>query len=567
MKKYARPAICLFVAAAMLYIFPVLPTFSSPDDFTADAILRERLRSRIEAAATGLPSFSIGSDIVRTTTALPIFYAQRLYEPVWVSESGPLPQVSGMVRAIREADAEGLNPRDYHIEIIASLYEKVSNERAAGTKMNPGLLIDLEFMLTDAYLLYGSHLVNGRINPETYDPEWKIEYGETNVLEILSAACSDGRFVESLENLKPKHSRYLKLREARLKYQKIADGGGWPAIGEGPPIKAGSSDPRTIHIRERLEIEGYAVPSPPGDTSIYDKPLMETVQEFQRHYGLEPDGVVGPETIGAMNVTARQRTRQIALVMERWRWLPRRLGPKYIRVNIANFKLAVLQDEKSVLDMKVIVGRTYRQTPVFAGKMTYIVLSPYWNVPQNIAVKDKLPLIRKDPGYLTKNSMKVFSGWGADAREIDPWTIDWSNVTAKNFNYWLRQDPGPENALGKVKFMFPNEYNVYLHDTPSRELFDRAVGAFSSGCIRLSKPIELAEFLLQDTGEWDGKKIMEVVDKRIETMVRLKEPIPVYLIYSTVLVNEDGSLDFRNDIYGRDKKLDQAMKEILPDSM
>ena len=555
----ASVSVCILAALHICYGSPLFQANNEE--------VKEILRRRIEGDASGLPSIMIGNESIKTTKELPGFYSQRLFEPVWIREDGSLPEAQRMIDAILEAEKEGLNPRDYHIEKITSIFKTISDNNSAGRKLKPDRLIDLELLLTDSYLLYGSHLVNGRVNPETYDPEWKIEYGETNVLEILKKAAATGRIPESLADLKPKHARYIKLREARFKYKNIANNGGWPGIDSGPSMKAGDKDARIVQVRKRLEIEGYPSLSAPDDPTLFDKDLQQTVVEFQRHYGLEPDGVIGPATINAMNVPARDRVRQISLVMERWRWLPRNLGPKYIRVNIANFKLAVIENEESVLDMRVIVGRTYRQTPVFGGKMTYLVLSPYWNVPYNIAVKDKLPYIKKDPEYLIKNNMKVFAGWGADAEQLDPKSIDWAKVTAGNFSFRLRQDPGPGNALGKIKFMFPNKYNVYLHDTPSQELFDRAVGTFSSGCIRVAKPVELAEYLLKGNGEWSRKTILEAIEKREEKTVRLKNPIPVYLIYSTVLVNEDGSLDFRDDIYNRDKKLDEAMKEILPASM
>ena len=558
---------CALKTVVILHIFAVFYIAYGSPLFPVKEDVKERLRSRIEASSSGFPSMLIGNESIKTTKALPNFYLQRLFEPVWIERENFLSEARQMIDAILEAEKEGLNPKDYHVDKLTSIVETISRNNSAGIKLNPERLVDLELLLTDSYLLYGSHLLNGRVNPETYDPEWKIEYGETNILEILKKAAATGRIPESLSDLKPTHSRYAKLREARFKYQKIANNGGWPEIDSGPSMKTGAKDARIAQVRKRLEIEGYPSSSFPDDPTIYDKDLQPTVVAFQRHYGLEPDGVIGPVTINAMNVPAPQRVRQISLAMERWRWLPRDLGTNYIRVNIANFKLAVIENEESVLDMRVIVGRTYRQTPVFSGKMTYLVLSPYWNVPYNIAVKDKLPYIKKDPEYLIKNNMKVFTGWGADAKQLDPKTIDWVTLTGKNFNYWLRQDPGPGNALGRIKFMFPNKYNVYLHDTPSQELFDRAVGTFSSGCIRVAKPIELAVYVLKDNGEWNKKSILDTIEKREEKTVRLKKPIPVYLIYSTVLVNEDGSLDFRDDIYNRDKKLDEAMREILPDSM
>jgi murein L,D-transpeptidase YcbB/YkuD len=263
-------------------------------------------------------------------------------------------------------------------------------------------------------------------------------------------------------------------------------------------------------------------------------------------------------------VPVEERVRQIEVNLERWRWLPEDLGQRYILVNIANFELEVVEKSKPVMIMQVVVGKPYWRTPVFSDRMTYLVLSPYWHIPPSIAVKDKLPLIRKDHTYLATYDIKVFQGWGAETREIDPQTIDWSKVTAKDFNYRLRQEPGPLNALGRVKFMFPNKFNVYLHDTPSRELFGKTVRTFSSGCIRIEKPIELAEYLLGGDAKWTRENILAAIDRRVEQTVRLPEPMPVHLLYWTAWSDEEGSIQFRGDIYGRDQLLDKALREKPP---
>jgi murein L,D-transpeptidase YcbB/YkuD len=289
------------------------------------------------------------------------------------------------------------------------------------------------------------------------------------------------------------------------------------------------------------------------------------VKHFQKRHGLDIDGIVGSKTLGALNVTAAERLRQIEVNMERWRWLPRDLGDRYIRVNIAGFELDVFEAGRQVMNMRAITGRDYRRTPVFSDMMTYLVINPYWNVPWNIAVKDKLPLIRENPDYLAQQKMILMSGWGADVVEIDPSTIDWSEVTPKDFVWRLRQDPGPLNALGRIKFMFPNKFNVYLHDTPSRELFEQAVRTFSSGCIRIEHPVDLAEYLLRGYPEWTRPAILAAIDKGDERTVRLLEPIPVYVLYCTAWVDETGEISFRNDVYGRDGVVADALLELPPE--
>jgi murein L,D-transpeptidase YcbB/YkuD len=250
--------------------------------------------------------------------------------------------------------------------------------------------------------------------------------------------------------------------------------------------------------------------------------------------------------------------------MERWRWLPQDLGTRHIVVNIPGFELQVMEDGRPVLTMRAIVGRHYRRTPVFSATMTYLVLSPVWHIPPNLAVQDKLPLIRKDMNFLVEENIKVFQGWGVDAREIDPKSIDWSAVSARNFGFRLRQEPGPKNALGRVKFMFPNRFNVYIHDTPAHELFEQASRAFSSGCIRIQKAMDLAEYLLRGDPAWSREKIIASAGRDMEQTVRLPESIPVHLQYWTAWVGGDGTLQFRPDIYGRDDRVFQALQENPP---
>jgi L,D-transpeptidase YcbB len=255
------------------------------------------------------------------------------------------------------------------------------------------------------------------------------------------------------------------------------------------------------------------------------------------------------------------RVRQIELNMERWRWLPQTLGERYVLVNIANFALDVVEHGQSVLAMRAVVGRPARQTPFFSADMTYLVLSPHWYVPPTIAIQDKLPLIRRNPAYVARQNFKLFRHGAGGMARVDPRSVDWSSVGARNFPYQLRQEPGPQNALGRVKFMLPNPHDVYLHDIPSRELFAKTERAFSSGCIRLEKPLELAQYLLRDDPRWSQQKILASIKRGTEQVVQLPISIPVHLLYWTAWVNEDGVVHFRKDIYERDKVLDEALQK------
>ncbi len=347
-------------------------------------------------------------------------------------------------------------------------------------------------------------------------------------------------------------------------YKEISAKGGWPTVPEGPKLQRGERSQRVSILRNRFIVSGDLPLEKDSDGDFFDEVLGRAVRRFQQRHGLDVDGVVGSSTLKALNVTVEEWIRQIEVNLERWRWLPQDLGRKYILVNIPGFQLDLFENGQSLMSMRVVVGKSYRRTPVFNDEMTYLVLNPYWHIPQNIAVEDKLPLIQKDPNYLREHRIRVFQGWGTDAKEIDPETIDWAQITARNFPFRLRQDPGPWNALGKVKFMFPNKFNVYLHDTPSKELFEKTSRSFSSGCIRIEKPIELAEFVLKGDAQWTRETLLAALNRNTEQTVRLPERIRVYLLYWTVWVDEDRSIQFRSDVYGRDDILYSALRKPSP---
>jgi murein L,D-transpeptidase YcbB/YkuD len=295
------------------------------------------------------------------------------------------------------------------------------------------------------------------------------------------------------------------------------------------------------------------------DATVFDQALENAVIRFQRRNGLNPDGIVGPLTIAALNVPVESRVRQIELNLERMRWTSRNLGHRYIMVNIAGFKLDVIENGNKIMSMDVIVGKPYWHTPVLSETMTYIVLNPTWNIPESIAAEEILPIIRENPDYLNMKNIKVMSHWSQNASEINSRTVKWFEIDEDDFNYKLIQEPGPSNPLGNIKFIFPNEYNVYLHDTPGKGLFSRNIRSFSHGCIRIENPLDLAEYLLAENLGWSRDKILSVIKKHKTQIVYFSNPIRIHLLYLTAWVDDQGILQFRNDIYGRDEQLYMAL--------
>lgn len=343
------------------------------------------------------------------------------------------------------------------------------------------------------------------------------------------------------------------LESALVHYQQLAAQGGWPEVPAGPSLHEGEMDERIHFLRKRLAASGdLATPLDQG--VFFDEPLREAVQRFQARHGLSADGVVGAKTLNELNVPISKRVRQLAASLERCQPLPSLLEPRHILVNIADFTLKLYEDGKLRLSMPVIVGKTYRQTPVFTGCISSLVLNPSWEVPHSIATKDLLPKIKKNPGYLGQSHFRIFRGW-KPSEEIDPAAIDWQNLSPSRFPYRLRQEPGPANALGRVKFLFPNPYDVYLHDTPARELFQKDARTFSSGCIRLARPLDLAVYLLQGTPLGSMDALTAALSHEKTQSVAIPLPIPVHIAYMTAWVDREGIIQFRPDIYNRDPAL------------
>ncbi|MGE0826517.1 MAG: murein L,D-transpeptidase [Candidatus Binatia bacterium] len=505
---------------------------------------------------------------LRAATMLTRFYEMRAYQPAWTTPHGPLPSGEQFLQLLQEeAPREGLRASDYHLAKLQALLAKTHEQQA----LPPEFLTDLELLFTDAFLRYGVAVSLGSVPLDSLDAEWFITMKKPDLVTLLQQAIDTTQLERAFRNLPPQHPGYRKLREALAHYRDIAARGGWPMIPGGPALSLGAHGDRVARVRSRLttstdlrpdfraettNLFDPPEPQPVGipPSSLFDEGLEQAVRRFQQRHGLQETGVVNAKTLAALNVSADMRARQIAMNMQRWRKLPGDLGQRHIMVNVPDFTLEVVDQQQPQMTMKVVVGKVMeeRSTPSFSANMKYLVLNPYWYVPKTIAEKELLPLSKKNPQYLAKNNFSFHRVPAGFKQVPDPNATDGSTISVRAYDYILRQGPGPKNSLGRVKFMFPNPYNVYLHDTPSKHLFDREVRAFSHGCIRVEKPIELAEYLLRTDPKWDKKAILSTLKRKKERTVWLPDPLPVHIQYWTAWVDQNGTIQFRPDIYQRD---------------
>jgi murein L,D-transpeptidase YcbB/YkuD len=497
-----------------------------------------------------------GSDV------LPGFYRARNYRPAWIDDDLKLRGAAAFLSALHGVTEDGLNPQNYHLPVLEALLAEIqAAKRLRPPAVQPEALADLEMLLTDAFFLCGSHLVHGQVNAETIQSEWFIKGRVEDLAAVLEKGIAQRDIRGAFDSLKPNHPVYRGLKQAYRKYQALAKAGGWTEFPPGPKLKKGDRDERVEAIRNSLEARGDLVPWECLDPALFDDGLEDSVKAFQLRHGLEPDGALGDDTAAILNVPIFQRLKQIRANLERWRWVTQDLGERYILINVADFRVGVVDGVREVLSMPAIVGRSYRRTPDFSGKLSAVEINPAWTVPPKLAREDILPKIKKDPGYLKKMGIRVFEGWAAGAREIDPDGIDWSQVTPEGLRYKFRQDPGPLNALGRIKFIFPNKFDVYLHDTPERELFTRAVRNLSSGCIRVARPVDLAEYVLRDDPNWSRDKILAAMGSPTTRVIHLRNSLGVNLLYWTAWLADDGRVNFREDIYLRDEAVYLALEQ------
>jgi L,D-transpeptidase YcbB len=512
------------------------------------------LRTAVQERLKGKQPGSVGDDAWGHTKRL---YARFQHSPLWLEKGGlDKDRAEALTNALLNATSDGLRIDDYPLSEVA---HAVSAVRATN-QPTAEQLADADVLLTAAYASLGEDLLVGQVDPKTVGQSWHIDARDENVDSALVRTLVKLPLDKAINAMRPNDEEYAALQKELARFREVVSKGGWKPIPAGKPLKRGQSDSpeRIAALRARLAAEGISVPeasaasnaapadsgakttrsSPARGGAVFDDGLASAIAQFQARHGINVDSSLGKETLDALNVPAEYRLGQIAANLERTRWLPRALGTRYIYVNVPAFQLRAFDKGEPVLEMKVIVGQEYedKATPVFSDSMETVVFRPYWNITPDIQAKEIEPKLASNPGYLAANDMEYYNDGGQRR---------------------IRQRPGPKNSLGFVKFLFPNDFNIYLHDTPNHELFDKDVRAFSHGCIRVEKPDELAQWVLG----WDASKVEQAMREGGDNRgVKLPHKIPVYIAYGTAYVR-DGQLFFGNDLYHRDDALVKAMAE------
>lgn len=494
-------------------------------------------------------------------------YSPREFRPLWLGADGqPSAVANEALSLLADAASHGLEPARYGSRPLLELGRALGGLDAP---VDPSSVVRFELGLSAGLLRYLRDLHVGRVDPQAVRFRIPSRMHEHDFTAMLQAVITGGRLREAAEATAPSFAQYRKLRDALARYRGLAqDGTPAPLPPATASVRPGDAYPardalarRLVAIGDLAAIDGAAA----GAARVYDAALVDAVKRFQRRHGLAADGILGKATIAALNVPLAWRVRQIELAMERLRWLPHRDRRPFVAINIPAFRLWARDaagDAGAALDMAVIVGRAVdMQTPVFVDEMTHLILRPYWNVPRSIVRDEILPALQRDPGYLERHHMELVQGPGDDARVVAP--LPRNIALLREGTLRLRQRPGPHNALGLAKFVFPNDANVYLHGTPAPRLFARARRDFSHGCVRVEDPVALAQWALRGRPEWTRERIVAGMHGTKPVRVDLPRPVQVILFYVTATLSPaDGTIHFADDIYGHDRALDRALSSL-----
>jgi L,D-transpeptidase YcbB len=484
-----------------------------------------------------------------------VFYQTRGFVPVWLDGHKPAAIAERAIEALASADNHALRPEDYEYQALSQERRLLAEgEKNQNETVRRHELARFELRLTTALLSLGRDVAVGRTDPRRLDARWKRQRALPNLPAALEKMIAENAVQQWADRLGPVHPEYAQLRKAWAALRPHRDAE-WVRI-PNVTLRPGQSHAAVIQVRYRLVASGELPFDAVRNTdrqylSRYDPLVVKAVRGFQEHHGIKATGILDARTVAALNVPISQRVAQVALNLERWRWLPDDLGARHIRVNVPRFYVEAYENGRPVLSIRAIVGKEGDETPIFSESMTHVVFSPYWNIPPTIVADETLPAAERDPEYLSRNNIEVVRVSGGDTEVIDPADLDWTDEeTMKGVAF--RQRPGSENALGFVKFMFPNPFNVYIHDTPADGLFQRLGRTLSHGCIRIEDPVGFAEYVLRDQPRWTRDAIMEAMHAGDEKHVKLSAPIPVHIVYFTAWVDENGGLHFRDDVYGFD---------------
>ncbi len=521
---------------AVLLLSVLVPTGcgkAGPSPSEVDRAIRDRVAGLERGAA------SVRGQRLLQPKGVARFYRARSGAHAW-DQNGR----GEIVLAIRDIYRDGLNPADYHLAAV----ERLMKDRNKSTP--PALEGDIDILLSDAVAGMMDHVRYGRVRPVALDPTWNVNprEGEPPLEGTLALIAEDHSPAKAIEAGKPTHFIYVGLKRALAQLREIAAKGGWPTLPRGRAIRAGVSDPRIPTIRARLAASGELRGGGTRST-VYDSALQKAVQLFQERHRLNPDGVIDKDAIDAMNVSAAARAGQVRVNMERARWVLPGLGNEFLLVNLPAFKAYLIHGGRNVWEARTQVGDEGRQTPSFRATMRTVVFNPDWTVPPMIIRDEVVGGMRKGKNYIAQKGLVVLDKNG---HEVDPGSVDWDQADAEGFPYTLKQPPGRENALGRVKFLFPNPYSIYLHDTPSKASFEAEKRTFSHGCIRIEHPLVLAQLLLSGQDSWGDAEIQEALASGETQNVALEHPIPVVIVYWTVSVGGTGEIRYMRDIYNQD---------------
>jgi len=502
--------------------------------------LAETIKAGLAASYQSAPRDSAAW---RDAQSLYYFYGERHFEPLWLDQSkdGSVafsPAAQKIIAIFKNAEAEGLRPQDYLTPAI--------DVTTAGT--DPRSLAELETAFSAAVVRYATHIHTGRIRPSDVSPNLDIQPKQIDESALLMRLAQTDAPAKIFAELEPKHREFLALKAALAKFDDTSAPRPEP-VRDGQLLKVGMTDPRVPVIRTRLEL-----PVPQTDPYYYDDALFEAVKVFQAKLGLEDDGVIGPATIAAFNGGNAVTRADIVANMERWRWMPEDLGDFNVLVNIPEYRLAIQRKGEEIYTTRVVVGTAKNQTPIFSDMIRHIVVNPYWNVPSSIVEGEIAPAVLRNPSYIDSQNMELLYNGSV----VSSYSVNWAMVSPQNFPFKVRQRPGDGNALGRIKFLFPNKHDVYLHDTPSKSLFSRGARAFSHGCVRVQNPMEFAEALLANEPVLNRAKLESMFGAN-ERWVNPEYQIPVHLTYFTLRVTEDGTINSFADVYGHNERLIQLM--------